>query len=176
MKEHGYLHKIGFVARYFLSFFIPVLFFIPIVAIHANPPQSKLSDAAAQVESRGIVPCEGVGYVKNPDGTYKLDGSGKRIIDPEQECNYETLIGGINTFIKYFLYLANFIAIAMLAWGGMTYFVAAADPGKKARAKEMIWTVIVGLFFVYTGWLIVYVILDHLLTNPRIDNPLNPLK
>ena len=120
--------------------------------------QEGLSDAAETVESRGLVPCK---QTLKPDGTF------------EDECDYGKLIDGVNTAISYFLYLATFIAVAMLAWGGFQYLVAAGNPTKRTDAKRMIQTVVVGILIVYSGWLIVYIILDNLISDDSgIDNPL----
>lgn len=144
--------------------------FLAPLALHATDEDpGGLQQAANQVNQRGIVPCDGVGGRQVP----VFDDQGNRIgTRTSVECNYNSLINGINTAVKYFLYISTFIAIAMLVWGGFQYLMAAGNPAKKTDAKRMIATVIVGILIVYSAWLIVYIILDKLLLNTDINNPL----
>jgi ABC-type Na+ efflux pump permease subunit len=80
-----------------------------------------------------------------------------------EECDYNALIGGINKIVKYFLYLANFFAIAMFMYAGFLYMFAGDKSGTKEKAKKIFTSVLIGLFFVYSAWLIVYTLLDKLI-------------
>ena len=91
------------------------------------------------------------------------------VVDPRtnqgKECDYAQLVAMVGRIVKYILYLITFIVLAMIFITGFKYVTANGEPRKLESAKRMIMPIIIGVFLVFSGWLIVYTILDHFLAD-----------
>lgn len=81
----------------------------------------------------------------------------------KNDCNYNSLITGVNNAIKYFLIIIIPIVIAMITYSGFLYFGATDNPGNKEKAIHMLRNVGIGIFWVFFGYLIVYSLLKWLI-------------
>jgi hypothetical protein len=113
--------------------FLPLLSMLLLLSILCLP---VLTFAA------GLVPCDGTAQ------------------DP---CNFEALIKGINTIINWLVMISIPLATIVIAWAGIIYISAAGDVGKVGEAKKMLWTTLIGFFFVLGAWVLVKAILSALL-------------
>lgn len=57
------------------------------------------------------------------------------------------------------IYLAVFIAAILFAWAGLKMLVSVANPGERAKAKEIFTNVAIGLVIILIGWLVIDVIM-----------------
>lgn len=120
----------------------------------------------------GLVPCNPT-YKGETKTITTADGKSTVVSVLNDDCDYNSLIDGINNGIRYFVYLVTFIAAGMIVYAGFTYFIAAAgDPSKKEHAKKMLWAAFWGLIIVYSAWILVYTIFSKLVVNTDVINPL----
>jgi len=84
----------------------------------------------------------------------------------EVECDYNQAIATFSRIISFVLYLLIPIVLGMILWIGWTYLTANGDSGKLAHAKDMIKPLLLGIFFIFAAYLIVYkLILGNLLAD-----------
>jgi len=108
----------------------------------------------------------GVGSaVANDSGFQLVSCTG--VVDPRTgkgvECDYNQLIATFNRLIQFVLWLVTPIVIGMMVYTGFKYMTAGGDMNMIADAKKMFTPIIIGIFFIFAGWLIVYTVLDKLL-------------
>jgi hypothetical protein len=53
----------------------------------------------------------------------------------------------------------------MILYTGFKYITANGDPGKLADAKKMLIPVVLGMFWVFAAYLVVYTVLDNLVAD-----------
>lgn len=104
-----------------------------------------------------IVPCTGVTKTL-PDGT--VTGS---------ECDFNSLIEMTNRVIKFLLYLSIPFVLAMTIYTAFQFLTSNGNPVKLEKAKHMLWYVGVGLLWILLSFILVYTVLDSLLS-PTIKN------
>lgn len=88
----------------------------------------------------------------------------------EVECTYNQLIMTISRIIQYVLYLLIPILLGMILWIGWSYITANGDSKKLADAKSMIKPVLLGIFFIFSAYLIVYKLILGNLLAPTIGD------
>lgn len=94
------------------------------------------------VSAGGLVPCGGEGQ------------------SPCELCHLFVLFDNIVIFV-----LRNVvpsIAVLMLIFGGIMFYISAGDPEKMGKAKRLLISTIVGMFIVYFAWGIVVAIFTAL--------------
>jgi hypothetical protein len=90
--------------------------------------------------------------------TAPLPGMPKTVPANFNPANY------IQYFFSFGLYLMSFLAVGIIALGGIMWMLAAGNPGKIDKAKEMIVGALSGLVLLLCSWLILNTI-DSGLTN-----------
>jgi len=83
----------------------------------------------------------------------------------QKECNYAELLNTAKRLIQYIMYLVIPIVLGIVLFVGFSYLTAGGDSGKLTDAKKRIKPLILGIFFIFGAWLIVYTILDRLLVD-----------
>jgi len=90
-----------------------------------------------------------------PQATYAqgLVPCGQTATNPCTFCDFFKLFENIVDFVLFTLVPP--LAILMIVIGGAMFFFAAGDPGKLNQAKAILTSVVIGLIFIYTAWLLV---------------------
>jgi hypothetical protein len=90
------------------------------------------------------------------------------VVDPRTgqgvECDYSQLIYTATRILRFVLYILSFIVLGMILYTGWQYLTAGGDSKKLGDAKKMVMPIVIGIFFIFAAYLIVYqVILKYLL-------------
>lgn len=86
-------------------------------------------------QAAGLVPCGGIG---------------------EPPCNLCFLFKMFANVVDFVIFkLVPPLAILMIAFGGLMFFLAAGNPSQVSRARGILISVFVGLFIIYSAWLLV---------------------
>lgn len=155
---------------------IPILIFATFLAVtifgvghdvfaQSNPatlntnPTNLQSDTAGEVGSNNptnskfqLVSCQGIDDPRTPN-----------IV--EKECDYQQLIATVSRLIQFALYILIPIVLGMIIYIGFKFLTSNGDSGKLADAKRMITPLLIGIFLIFSAWLIVYTFLDKLLVS-----------
>jgi hypothetical protein len=85
-----------------------------------------------------------------------------------------TLNDVIKGFISIFLALLGVIAVLMILWGGFIWMTAAGDPDKVKKAKDIIYSGIVGLIIILVSYAIATFVMSAIqgITGGDINNTL----
>jgi hypothetical protein len=83
----------------------------------------------------------------------------------ETECNYQQFINTVSRLIQFALFILIPIVLGMILYIGFKYLTANGDSGKLADAKRMIVPLLIGMFLIFTAWLIVYTFLNFILAD-----------
>lgn len=136
-------------------------FFTPFISLAADPVSLTTNPAARTIGADGgigsgdpnqsrtfqLVPCTGV---------KSADGSGK-------ECDFADLLLLARRIIQFVLYIITPIVVGMVLYTGFKYMTAGGDAKLIADAKRMFTPIIIGVFFIFAAWILVYTVLDRLL-------------
>jgi hypothetical protein len=171
-----------------LSLFILAVFALPAISFAAQLEVDRELDRRLggadggvgsgnpEYEEFRLVPCDGVQkYLKDESGQIRRDSAGRPLVDQaSKECDFNQLIIGFNRVVKFLLYLSIPLVLGMILFMGFKYITANGDPGKLASAKKMFVPVLLGLFWVFAAYIVVYTILDKLVADtiggvPRED-------
>ena len=74
-------------------------------------------------------------------------------------CHLKDFFVVIDKIIKAALYLAFFIAVIMIIWGGVQILIAAGDPGQIKKGKATVTWAIWGMVVAFGAWLIINTVL-----------------
>ncbi len=150
-------------------FFVGTVVF-PFYASALGPSEQELYNQQSGAKDGGV----GSGNpadsgAQNPDNQFQLV-SCTGVVDPRTgkgvECDYNQAIITFSRIIRFVLYLLIPIILGMILWIGWTYLTANGDSGKLAHAKDMIKPLLLGIFFIFSAYLIVYkLILGNLLAD-----------
>lgn len=77
-------------------------------------------------------------------------------------CDYDDFVGTINNIINWVITSAGVIFTISAIWGGFLYMTSGLKPGNKEKAKNILWSTIIGFIIVLCSWLIVYTLLGFL--------------
>jgi hypothetical protein len=83
--------------------------------------------------------------------------------NPGQDpCGYADFVGTINNIVNWVIASAGVIFTISAIWGGFLYMTSGVKPGNKEKAKNILWSTIIGFIIVLCSWLIVYTLLGFL--------------
>ena len=133
------------IQRLAVAFFLSLAFVTPAFAQGepggtGDPKQSTFQ----------IVPCDGVAG-KDAQGNVT------------KECDFNSLLEMANRIIKFLLYLSIPFVLAIIMYTAFLYLTSNGSEVKLAKAKHMLWYVLVGLFWILISFILVYTVLDALL-------------
>ncbi len=100
-----------------------------------------------------IVPCTGV---------EEKDANGVVI---GKKCDFNSLVEMANRVIKFLLYLSIPLVLGIIVFTAFQYLTANGNPVKLDKAKHMIKYVIIGLLWILGSFILVYTVLDNLLSD-----------
>lgn len=123
---------------------------------------------------------DGVGASDPKDAGFQLV-SCSGVDDPrtkktEVECDYAQLIYTATRVFQFVLFLLAPIVLAMIVYTGFTYMTANGDAKKVADAKRMFVPIIIGIFFMFAGYLIVYKLILGNLLDENLGDPEGDIK
>lgn len=87
------------------------------------------------------------------------------------DCDYKQLVATVSRLIQFALYILIPIVLGMIIYVGFAYLTSGGDSAKLSRAKGMIKPLLVGIFLIFSAWLIVYTFLDKLLIDDLRKGP-----
>ncbi|MDE2116413.1 MAG: hypothetical protein KGI79_00860 [Patescibacteria group bacterium] len=122
------------------------------VVFAAQSPSQTAGSASPQSSSFQLVSC-------NPT----IDPSGQFV--QGTECDYSQLIATATRIIMFVLYILTPLVIGMILYAGFKYMMAGSDARLLEDAKKMFKPILIGVFFIFAAWLIVYTILNGLLAS-----------
>ena len=126
-------------AKKILFFIILLGILIPSVSIAA---EYLINDGANVVTYTGLVPCGS-----------PVDFSGTCCIINCTFCHFFVMFDRIIDFVLF-----NFIppvAVLMLVWGGIKFYLASENPVEAADAKKLMTSIVIGMVIAYSAWLII---------------------
>jgi hypothetical protein len=97
-----------------------------------------------------LVPCDGP-QIANPPPGYVV-------------CDFNAFVFGIQKVISAALWLAVPFAIILLGWNIFQYFTNSDTPGMLAMIKGRIFAIAAGLALILFSWIIVYSVLQFVLS------------
>ncbi len=87
--------------------------------------------------------------------------------DVESErCNFGHLMLLVRNLINALIIFSTFFATAAFAWAGIVLLSSGGDVGKKNKAKEIFFKVLMGYLWILGAWVLVYTITSVLLKDP----------
>jgi len=142
--------------KIFAIFFASLLFF-PFVILAAEktyPLKTEPGGINHTVKYEGFVPC-GKCLVTTPPiaGLDACTGTTNQYFIPCQLCHIFIMIDAIIDFIL--LTVVPPIATIIFIVGGISFYLAGANPGQFEKAKSVLTAAIIGLVIIYTSWIIV---------------------
>ena len=81
----------------------------------------------------------------------------------EGDCRFEDLIFAVQKVVNYARNLALGISVIVLVVAGFRYMISGDKPAERAKANQMLWKVVLGIFFILAAWLIVKLITNALI-------------
>lgn len=90
------------------------------------------------------------------------------------DCDFQKLMVMFNRIISFLLYLSVPLVLGMIMYTAFKFLTANGDPGKLVNAKKMLVPVAIGIFWVLGAYVVVYTVLDKLITNESIRGGLAP--
>ena len=104
-----------------------------------------------------LVPCDGP-QIANPPAGYIV-------------CDFNAIVFGIQKVINTALWLAVPVAIILLGWNIFQYFTNSDTPGMLAMIKGRIFAIAAGLALILFSWVIVYSVLQFVLSPDAQNTP-----
>ena len=147
---------ISIMKKIFLIFFI-IFLLSPLFALAEAKTYSitvKPAGTSHTVTYEGFVPC-GRCLVTAPPilGLSPCEGTANQYFIPCQPCHIFIMIDSIIDFIL--LTIVPPIATIIFIAGGVSFYLAGANPGQFQKAKSVLTAAIIGLVIIYTSWIIV---------------------
>ena len=135
--------------QFFLALFISLSFIGPTLFVSAQGPE------AGTVTS--IVSCGRIG---------------------QPECGFNDLVQMVQNGIEFtIVYIIIPLVTLVILYYGVMMIVAGNKPAQLQKAKKALWSVVVGLFFMLTAWVLVVAVIkafDVKLQKTSPDRPLDP--
>lgn len=107
-------------------------------------------------------PVQAIGLVSIvPDSCYErvtVDGNGKVTV----KCGWNELMQMGQNVMTDAIYLAAMAAVISITYAGYLLMSSGGDSGAVKKGKEILWKVVVGIFFTLAAWLLVNTILKFL--------------
>ncbi|HEY4477906.1 MAG TPA: hypothetical protein VJB09_01360 [Candidatus Paceibacterota bacterium] len=136
-----------------------ISFLAPVAQINAQvkEDETKLLDEEGK-SLYGLVPCGNKVEPITTDEHGKQ--SGGTILNP---CNFDYAILMINKIVNFLLFVL-FVPLAAIVfcYAGFLLLFSGGDTGKMKKAKDIFWSVVVGLLWAMGAWLVIHTISDIL--------------
>jgi hypothetical protein len=79
---------------------------------------------------------------------------------PCTACDFYVLAANI---FRFMLYLATFLAVLYVAWGGFLMLTAGGNPGNIKKGKTAVQNAIIGLLITFSSWMVVNTFINFLI-------------
>ena len=115
--------------------------------------------APMTIQAAGLVPCGGsprccVTAEEIADPTSFLCSTDAAVC--EHHCTFCHLFVMLSDVINFVLFkFIPPIAVLMLVWGGIKFYLATENPAQAADAKKLMTSIIIGMVIAYSAWLII---------------------
>ena len=126
---------------------LALLVLIPVISFAADP---TVDEAATY----GTTNSKGGGIVPTCTGSTTSSG--------ERACGYNDLVTLFKRVIVYLIFIGTTLASISVAYAGFLYMTSTGNTGKIEKAHQIFSTVIIGLIFLWGGWLLISTILKTL--------------
>lgn len=77
-------------------------------------------------------------------------------------CTWDDVIGAVKNATNYLTILGIGFSVAVLAYAGFRLMISQGNQGEISKAREMLYKVFIGMFFIVAAWGIVTLILTAL--------------
>ncbi len=90
-------------------------------------------------------------------------------------CTYQDLINAVRNFTNQLTIYVLAFTVVPIAYAGFLFMTSGGNAGNRSKAKDMLFKVAIGIFFMLSAWLIVSLIANALLA-PSFSgvNPIRP--
>ena len=109
-----------------------------IMASVAVPVYAQVTDT---FKDKGLIPCGNPG---------------------QEMCEFSDVIKLVNNIIKFLIWVSIPLAVIAFTYAGFLMVTSGGNPGQIDKAKGIFRNVAIGLVFVISAWLIVYLIISNL--------------
>ncbi|MEK7463966.1 MAG: hypothetical protein AAB610_02500 [Patescibacteria group bacterium] len=97
-------------------------------------------------------------------GLVKCDG----VVDPNEparnnECDFQDLIGTVNSIIKWIFMLSIPVFIGLFAYAGFLYMTP--SPGNREKSNKMLWAALKGFVIMLVAWFMVSTLLSWIVSD-----------
>lgn len=123
---------------------ISLFFITTFLVLGSTVPVFAQSDP---FKDQGLIPC---GNEVNEAG---------QLVNP---CGFDDFIALVNNVVKFLIWVSIPIAVIAFTYAGFLMLTSGGNPGQIDRAKGIFKNVAIGLIFVISAWLIVYLIVSSL--------------
>ncbi len=115
------------------------------------------------IQAAGLVPCGGsprccvtAEEIADPAKFLCAVPIGAPPTNCEYHCTFCHLFVMFSDVINFVLFqFIPPVAVLMLVWGGIKFYLAAENPAQAADAKKLITSIIIGMIIAYSAWLII---------------------
>ena len=92
-------------------------------------------------------------------------------------CNFNEFVGLINRIINWIISMAGVIFTISFVYGGFLYVTSGEKPANRDKAKNLLWSTLMGFVIILVAWLVVYTLLKYLVPdNSTIFNFISKIK
>ena len=114
-------------------------------------------------QAEGLVPCGGSPRccitpeeIADPAGYLCAIPAGAPPTNCEYHCTFCHLFVMLSDVISFVLFkFIPPIAVLMLVWGGIKFYLATENPAQAADAKKLMTSIVIGMVIAYSSWLII---------------------
>ncbi len=149
------------IAHIGMGFILLALTVVPAVSFAQSPVAEPVITGTATDGGTGSNDPKANGNFQLVSCTPKYDPNNPSVL--KNDCTFEQLVATFDRIIKFVLYLVTPIVLGMMLYTGFKYITAGGDAHLIEDAKKMFKPILIGIFFIFAAWLIVYTILDKLL-------------
>lgn len=82
-------------------------------------------------------------------------------------CDWSDFLELIQEGINFLFFLASLAIVVVISYAGWLFLTGGTNEGNIKKAKGLLWNVVWGIIFMFTGWLIVSFVLSQL----GVDEP-----
>ncbi|MDQ5893583.1 MAG: hypothetical protein QG640_595 [Patescibacteria group bacterium] len=131
-----------------LALFFVISFFTPALSL----AQNFNSDGTVKLDYGGLVKCDGVVDKNNPEEVAR-----------NNECDFQDLMGMVNSIIQWIFMLSIPIFIGLFAYAGFLYMTP--SPGNREKSNKMLWAALKGFVIMLIAWFMVSTLLSWIVSD-----------
>jgi hypothetical protein len=121
-----------------------------------------------------------IAYAQPAEGTITSNSEcGRMVAEGEElnECDFDDLIKLVQNVIRFtIVYIIIPLITLVVLYYGVMMVIAGNKPAQLQKAKKALWSVVVGLFFMLTAWLLVSAAIRAFDVQVNTDPTQGPIK